>query len=65
MATIAVKAKSTDKTMVILKMNFSKPLLVWYPAFQLSFPPKAPPELASECCTKTEAINNIANMVWT
>lgn len=56
-------AKSIAKTIVALKITFSKPLLVWYPAFQLSAPPKAPPELASDCCTKIDATINMAKTI--
>jgi len=48
-------AKIEAKMIVAIKVNFSKPLLVWKPAFQLSAPPKTPPALASDFCNKTTA----------
>jgi len=59
-ATRESNAKSIPSIIDVLKINFSKPLLVWYPAFQLSAPPKAPPALASEFCTKIDATRSTA-----
>ena len=56
-------AKSTASTMVILKMAFSKPRLVWYPAFQLSAPPNTPPALASDFCIKIAAVKSTASTI--
>ena len=46
----AEMAKATARTMVALKVNFSKPRRVWKPELKLS--PKAPPNPAAVRCNK-------------
>ncbi len=51
--------KSTDIIIVVLKSNFSNPLLVWF-IDPPSLPPKAPPAPALDCCNNIIATRTIA-----
>lgn len=54
----AETAKAIDSTIVALKTNFSKPLLVWWAELKLS--PKAPPRPAAVCCIKMATVRSTA-----
>ena len=56
-------AKRIAKTIVKLNKNFSKPLLVWKPEFQLSPPPKDPPTPASDLCRRTVVTRSTESII--
>ena len=53
-------AKRIARIIVALKVNFSKPLLVWKPELKLS--PMAPPIPAAVCCSKIPTDKSTAKM---
>ena len=63
-ATIAESKKSTAMIIVAMKMTLSKPRLVWFEDPKLSPPPKAPPALDSEFCSKIATTKRTDRVIW-